>query len=262
MKKIRIAMAVLTGVAAALAVFVPQLGFKMPHPDGLDIHNALLVVGNSVIFALFCLAFCFSVIRGRLKPAAFGKHTLRLLLAMTGTAGVGELLFSFRVVRTSSSGVAVIAACIAVETAICLFIYLSGRARAARENAANSVRKSAVSSGTARHCYNTLYCAMMMLVLVCAAGLFFHGDNFPLAAMLAVALVGLISWRVTGLRLFLLAAYAGLLLQGFTVFGNCALSFSGTFVPGRAAMVLSSAVPCIFLIFSIADLYVRKDKAI
>jgi hypothetical protein len=214
---------------------------------------------NSITLLLFCLAFCMAIIRGRLKPANAIRETGIILLATVLASLAGYCIFKFGWIDPAGPKASLAMQVIFYATiAICAIVYIIMRGKAARKASSHSLRTNAKSSGTAAYSYSVLYGDMILCVALAAVAFFTIKDDIFLTEPLICAVSGIILWRVTKLRLFLITSVAGILLYIIPLL----TAYSAVVNNVAAAAVAPVAVCCAFLLITLTDLYVRRDKAV
>ena len=136
----------------------------------------------------------------------------------------------------------------------CIFVYLRGRAAAIRKTS-GSMRASAASNAVARHAGNTLYGTLALMLVMSAVLVFTLGENLMFFIPLAFGTAALILYRLTSLKVWLLAAIVLILLHAFSFLYALAMALTiGAF--GAVAMLaffdLMALVP-------MADMYLSSN---
>ena len=214
---------------------------------------------NSIALLIFCLAFCMAIIRGRLKPALAIKETGIILLFCIVASLASFCIFKFGWIDAAGPKASwAMQAIFYAVIVICIIYYCIMRENAARKASSHSLRTNAKSSGTASYSYSVLYGDLILCVALAAAAFFTIHDDLFLAEPLISAVVGIIVWRVTRLRLFLIVSMAGILLYIIPLLSAYSVVVNNV----AAAAVAPYAVCCAFLLITLTDLYVRRDKAV
>mgnify|MGYP003482365699 FL=1 len=139
-----------------------------------------------------------------------------------------------------------------------ILLYVKKGKKIAIQASSGSIRRSASSSATAKFAYNTLYGALLLLLVLSAVLLFAIGENLFTLVPLALALCGVILWRVTTLRLFLIVSVALILLHSFSFLYCLAVALT----LGAFGVVVMIAFFDLMVLIPLIDLYVRRDKAL
>jgi hypothetical protein len=136
-----------------------------------------------------------------------------------------------------------------------VLVYLSGRSKAVRM-ASGSMRASAATNAVAKHAANTLYGTLALMFLLSAVLLFALGENLMFFVPLAFATAGLILYRLTSLKVWLLIASGMILLHAFSFLYALAMALTiGAF--GAVAML---AFCDIMVLIPMADLYLLDQS--
>ena len=241
--------------------------FTVPVLGLFNFSKGMYKVVNVIVFVLFLLSLGFEGLRGRLKAAKVFKTSLVVLGAAVGVLLLGELaaylsaliagaqfkLFGvIHGIGFDNVAMIVLTALIAV---VSVLAYVSGRSRAVR-NASGSMRASAASNAVARHASTILYGTLALMFLLSAVLLFALGENLMFFVPLAFASAGLILYRLTSLRLWLLLAIGLILLHAFSFLYALAMALTiGAF--GAVAML---AFCDIMVLIPMADLYLLDQS--
>ena len=241
--------------------------FTVPVLGLFNFSKGMYKVVNVIVFVLFLLSLGFEGLRGRLKAAKVFKTSLVVLGAAVGVLLLGELaaylsaliagaqfkLFGvIHGIGFDNVAMIVLTALIAV---VSVLAYVSGRSRAVR-NASGSMRTSAASNAVARHASTILYGTLALMFLLSAVLLFALGENLMFFVPLAFASAGLILYRLTSLRLWLLLAIGLILLHAFSFLYALAMALTiGAF--GAVAML---AFCDIMVLIHMADLYLLDQS--
>lgn len=241
--------------------------FTVPVLGLFNFSKGMYKVVNVIVFVLFLLSLGFEGLRGRLKAAKVFKTSLVVLGAAVGVLLLGELaaylsaliagaqfkLFGvIHGIGFDNVAMIVLTALIAV---VSVLAYVSGRSRAVR-NASGSMRTSAASNAVARHASTILYGTLALMFLLSAVLLFALGENLMFFVPLAFASAGLILYRLTSLRLWLLLAIGLILLHAFSFLYALAMALTiGAF--GAVAML---AFCDIMVLIPMADLYLLDQS--
>lgn len=222
MKKFR--WIILLLLTVALVPIAQKLIAGVPAIEAFSLRNGLYMLFCALSLALFCVAFTFSVIRGRIIVGPVFRSALISALWVLILFGVGWLLV--RYAAGIIGMVAYIAAPVLIA-AIYLPLYFRGRRRAIRNASASAVRRSAHSTAAVKYNYRLLFSALTVLlvfgIVALCLGEKTHYLFFPVAAAsLAFLLWRLLSWR-------------GFLLLGFLAVELCALVYCVPMATGAAS---------------------------
>lgn len=234
---------------------IPETAFTVPFAGLFHFKGGQTLLYGSLLLLLFCIAFCFAIIRGRLKPM---KALLKAGVVLVCSAAAYATGLIIKAVSGPDLSVISVAAILAAILILTLTIYLLLRKKSAVNASRNSLRSSASSSSTARYTYSLLYGTMIVAVVTAAVSIFTLKECFFIAVPLFFALAGIVLWRVLRLREFLLISVAGILIYSIPFLGTCISVSAGGLLPETLATAFYNMV----LLILLTDLYVRRDKAI
>lgn len=242
------------------------VNFTIPALGLFNFSKGMFKVVNVIVFVLFLLVFALEGVRGRLKASSVFKSSAVTLGVGVGVLVLGELIAYlcslicgarfklFGVIHgITFDNIAMIASLVLMAVA-CIFVYLRGRAAAIRKTS-GSMRASAASNAVARHAGNALYGALTLMLVMSAVLVFTLGENLMFFIPLAFATAALILYRLTSLKVWLLAAIVLILLHAFSFLYALAMALTiGAF--GAVAMLaffdLMALVP-------MADMYLSSN---
>ena len=118
------------------------------------------------------------------------------------------------------------------------------------------MRSSASVAAASHYAYNMLYGTLALMFILSAALLLALGENLMFMVPLAFATAGILLYRITSMRLWLLVAVFATLLHAFSFLQ--ALSMALTI--GAFGAVLMLAFIDLMMIIPLADLYMMPDK--
>ena len=244
------------------------VNFTVPVLGLFNFSKTIYMIINIVVFLLFLLVFGLEKVRGRLKsPAKVFKVSAILLGSAVGVLLVGELIaylcaaisgakFNlFGVVQGCQFDNAAMIASMVVLLACCVLVYLAGRKKAERA-ASGSMRSSASATAVSHYAYRNLYGALALLFVLSAALLFALGENLMFFIPLTCAVVAVILYHLTNLKLWLPVAIFVILLHAFSFL--FALSMALTIGAFGAVMML--AFLDFMVLIPLADLYFISKK--
>ena len=241
--------------------------FTIPVLGLFNFSKGMYKVVNVIVFVLFLLALGFEGLRGRLKAMKVLKTSLVVLGTAVGVLLLGELVAYLSALIAGAKfklfgvihgigfdNVAMIVSTVLIAAASVL-VYLSGRSKAVRM-ASGSMRASAATNAVAKHAANTLYGTLALMFLLSAVLLFALGENLMFFVPLAFAIAGLILYRLTSLKVWLLLASGMILLHAFSFLYALAMALTiGAF--GAVAML---AFCDIMVLIPMADLYLLDQS--
>ena len=224
-------------------------------------------VVNVIVFILFLLALAFEGVRGRLNASKVFKSSLTVLGLGVGMLVLGELVAYLSAVICGAKfklfgviygvtfdNIAMIVS-VALMAAVCVLVYLRGRAAAVRKTS-GSMRASAASNAVAKYAANKVYGTLALMFVLSAVLLFTLGENLMFFIPLAFGTAALILYRLTSLKVWLLAAIALILLHALSFLYALAMALTiGAF--GAVAML---AFFDIMVLVPMADMYLSADK--
>jgi hypothetical protein len=243
------------------------VNFTIPVLGLFNFSKGMYKVVNIIVFVLFLLAFALEGVRGRLKAANVFKSSLVILGTGVGVLVLGEVIAYvcalisgarfklFGVIHGISFDNIAMSASVLLLTVICVLVYLRGRGAAVRK-VAGSMRASAAYNAAAKYAGNMLYGTLTLMFLLSAVLLFALGENLMFFIPLTFATVALILYRLTSLKVWLLAAVPLILLHAFSFLYALAMALTiGAF--GAVAML---AFFDIMVLIPMADMYLTTVK--
>ncbi len=223
------------------------VNFTVPALGLFNFSKGFYKVLNIIVFVFFLLAFGLEVLRGRIMAGKVMVKALAILGTAVGVLAAGEAVaylcalisgakFSlFGVIHGIGFDNVAMIVSMAVMAIICIWAYVSGRQKAVRKTA-GSMRASAETNAIAKHADNVLYGAMTLMFVLSAVLLFAIGENLMFFIPLTCAVVAMILYRMTSLKLWLLAAVVLILLHAFSFLYALAMALTiGAF--GAVAML-------------------------
>ena len=243
------------------------VNFTIPVLGLFNFSKGMYKVVNVIVFVLFLLAFAFEGVRGRLNASKVFKSSLTVLGLGVGMLVLGELVAYLSAVICGAKfklfgviygvtfdNIAMIVS-VVLMAAVCVLVYLRGRAAAARKTS-GSMRASAASNAVAKYAANKVYGALALMFILSAVLLFTLGENLMFFIPLAFGTAALILYRLTSLKVWLLAAIALILLHALSFLYALAMALTiGAF--GAVAML---AFFDIMVLVPMADMYLSSNK--
>ena len=241
--------------------------FTVPVLGLFNFSKGMYKVVNVIVFVLFLLSLGFEGLRGRLKAMKVFKTSLIILGAAVGVLLLGELVAYlsaliagakfklFGVIHGISFDNVAMIVSTALIAAVSVLVYLSGRSKAVRLTS-GSMRANAASNAVAKHASSALYGALALMFLLSAVLLFALGENLMFFVPLAFGAAGVILYRLTSLKVWLLLAIGMILLHAFSFLYALAMALTiGAF--GAVAML---AFCDIMVLIPMADLYLLDQS--
>ncbi len=222
---------------------------------------------NIAIFLLFLLVFALEGVRGRIKAAKVFKVSASVLGLAVAVLAIGELVAYVCAAAVGAkfkpfgimAGISFDNIAMIVTTAVIFLLTVWGYAilrKKAVMKTAGSMRASAGVAAASRYACNTLYGVLALMFLLSAVLVAVLGENLMFFVPLTFATGGLIFWRLTGWRFWLVASIALILLHAFSFLYALAMALTiGAY--GAVAMLAF----CDFMVLiPLADLYMMKTK--
>ncbi len=241
--------------------------FTIPVLGLFNFSKGMYKVVNIIVFVIFLLSLGFEGLRGRLKAMKVFKTSIVILGAAVGVLLLGELVAYLSALIAGANfklfgvihgigfdNVAMIVSTVLIA-AVSVLAYMSGRSKAVRL-ASGSMRANAASNAVAKHASATLYGALALMFLLSAVLLFALGENLMFFVPLAFGAAGVILYRLTSLKVWLLLAIGMILLHAFSFLYALAMALTiGAF--GAVAML---AFCDIMVLIPMADLYLLDQS--
>jgi len=222
---------------------------------------------NIAIFLLFLLVFALEGVRGRIKAAKVFKVSASVLGLAVAVLALGELVAYVCAAAVGAkfkpfgimAGISFDNIAMIVTTVVIFLLAVWGYAilrKKAVMKTAGSMRASAGLAAASRYACNTLYGVLALMFLLSAVLVAVLGENLMFFVPLTFATGGLIFWRLTGWRFWLVASIALILLHAFSFLYALAMALTiGAY--GAVAMLAF----CDFMVLiPLADLYMMKTK--
>lgn len=241
--------------------------FTIPVLGLFNFSKGIYKVVNIIVFVLFLLSLGFEGVRGRLKAMKVFKTSLVVLGAAVGVLLLGELIAYLSALVAGAKfklfgvihgigfdNVAMVVSVVLIAI-VSVLVYLSGRSKAVRK-VSGSMRASAATNAVAKYASDTLYGTLALMIILSAALLFALGENLMFFVPLAFATVGLVLYRLTSLKVWLLLASGMILLHALSFLYALAMALTiGAF--GAVAML---AFCDIMVLIPMADLYLLDQS--
>lgn len=219
------------------------------------------------VFALFLLAFALEGVRGRLKSGKVFGYSLKVLggsvlalvagegFAFACAAAAGAKFSLFGTVQGVPFDNKAMILFFVLMFAACVLAYWNGRNKAARA-VSGSMRASAVANAVTGNALSVLYGTLALQFILSAVLLGVIGENMMFFITFAFAVAGVILWRVTTLRVWLLAAIVLILLHAFSFLFALAMALT----IGALGAVALIALIDMMVIIPLADLYLMPVR--
>lgn len=241
--------------------------FTIPALGLLNVSKGVYRVINAVIFLLFALFFAMEGVRGRVKAARIFKSSCIILFVAIGVLAFGELVAylsalaagayfkPFGVIQGIQADNIIMIVMTVLLVAASVFIYLNSKGTVVRQKS-GSMRASAALNAATGYSLEVLYGTLALMTLLSVVLVFTLGENLMFLIPLAFATAALILWRLTSLKVWLLAAIVLILLHAFSFLFALAMALTiGAY--GAVAML---AFLDLMLLIPLADLYLMPER--
>lgn len=241
--------------------------FTIPLLGLFNLSKTGYLIINIAIFLLFLLVFALEGVRGRIKAAKVFKVSASVLGLAVAVLALGELVAYVCAAAVGAkfkpfgimAGISFDNIAMIVTTAVIFLLTVWGYAilrKKAVMKTAGSMRANAGVAAASRYACNTLYGTLALMFLLSAVLVAVLGENLMFFVPLTFATGGLIFWRLTGWRFWLVASIALILLHAFSFLYALAMALTiGAY--GAVAMLAF----CDFMVLiPLADLYIMKTK--
>ena len=244
-----------------------KVNFTIPVFGLFSFSKTGYMIVNILVFVLFLLLFALEALRGRVKAGKVAGTSLKVFggafLALVAgeafaygcAASVGAKFKLFGIVQGVQFDNKAMILFMALLFVACVLMYLAARKKASRA-VSGSMRASAVQNAVSSKALTTLYGALMLIFVLSAALLFAIGENMMFFITLAFATAGMILWRLTSLKVWLLAAIVAILLHAFSFLYALAMALT---IGALGAYALIALIDVMVLI-PMADLYLMSPK--
>ena len=244
-----------------------KVNFTIPLLGLFSFSRVGYVIFCIVIFVLFLLAFALEGVRGRIKAARVFGFSLKVLggsilallfgegFAYACAAASGAKFSLFGIVQGVPFDNKAMVLFFVLMFAACVLAYWNGRGKAARA-VSGSMRVSAVNNALTANALSVVYGTLALQFFLSAVLLGVIGENMMFFIPMAFAVVGLILWRLTSLRVWLLAAIFLILLHAFSFLFALAMALT----IGALGAVALIALIDIMVIIPLADLYLMPVR--
>lgn len=264
--KIKSAILAFAVVCSAVLVFG---GFiTVPYEFSFLGKNMYMVL-NIAFYLLFFLIFGLEGVRGRIKPT---KVLMSSVVALAGSLivlALGELygwvcslitgaeFILFGVVKGVPFENIAMAVFVVLSLVAAAFFYYGKRAKAIR-GTSSSMRASAVTNALNTNALTIMYGGMALQMVLSAVLLFGFGENTMFFLPFALAVVGIMIYRVISSKTGLLLAIAATLVYMFSYIQALAVSMT----IGALGVVAMIALLNFFVLLPLSDLYLMQEKKI
>ena len=244
-----------------------KVNFTIPLLGLFSFSKTGYMIVNVVVFVLFLLLFALEGLRGRVKAAKVAVTSLKVLgaslLALAAgeafaygcAASVGARFNLFGIVQGVPFDNKAMILFMVLLFAACVLTYIAARKKASRA-VSGSMRASAVQNAVSTKALTTLYGTLTLLFVLSAVLLVAIGENMMFFITLTFAAAALILWRLTSLKVWLLAAIVAILLHAFSFLYALAMALT----IGALGAYALIAVMNFMVLIPLADLYLMSPK--
>lgn len=244
-----------------------KVNFTIPLLGLFSFSKVGYIVLCVAVLVLFLLAFALEGLRGRIKAAkvfgfslkVLGGSVLALLIgegfAYACAAAAGAKFNLFGTVQGVPFDNKAMILFMVLMFAACVLLYMSGRTKAAR-SVSGSMRASAVTNAVTGNALSVLYGVLALQFVLSAVLLGVIGENMMFFITFAFAVSGIILWRLTSLRVWLLAAIVLILLHALSFLFALAMALT----IGALGAVALIALIDMMVIIPLADLYLMPSR--
>lgn len=244
-----------------------KVNFTIPLLGLFSFSKTGYMIVNVVVFVLFLLLFALESLRGRVKAAKVALTSLKVLgaslLALAAgeafaygcAASVGARFNLFGIVQGVPFDNKAMILFMVLLFAACVLTYIAARKKASRA-VSGSMRASAVQNAVSTKALTTLYGTLTLLFVLSAVLLVAIGENMMFFITLTFAAAALILWRLTSLKVWLLAAIVAILLHAFSFLYALAMALT----IGALGAYALIAVMNFMVLIPLADLYLMSPK--
>jgi hypothetical protein len=218
---------------------------------------------------VFVISLCLFAlgVRGRLKAAKVLKTSCLVLLSSVGMLGLGVLVSwlccmiagarfkLFGVIHGVQFDNIAMIAVIALMSLGVVLVYAKKRSNAVR-NSMNSIRSSASVTAASHYAYNALYGTLSLMFVLSAVLLLALGENLMFMVPLTFATAGILLYRLTSMRLWLLVSVFATLLHAFSFLHSLSMALT----IGAFGAVLMLAFIDLMMLIPLVDLYLMPGK--
>lgn len=244
-----------------------KVNFTIPLLGLFSFSKTGYMIVNVVVFVLFLLLFALEGLRGRVKAAKVAVTSLKVLgaslLALAAgeafaygcAASVGARFNLFGIVQGVPFDNKAMILFMVLLFAACVLTYIAARKKASRA-VSGSMRASAVHNAVSTKALTALYGTLTLLFVLSAVLLVAIGENMMFFITLTFAAAALILWRLTSLKVWLLAAIVAILLHAFSFLYALAMALT----IGALGAYALIAVMNFMVLIPLADLYLMSPK--
>ena len=226
------------------------------------------VIFNVIILILFLLVFALEGVRGRLKAAKVFKVSVSVLGLSITVLAVGELIAYLCSIAVGAKfkpfgimlGISFDNVAMLISTVVFFLLsvwgYMLLRGRAVQKTA-GSMRTNAAAAAASKFACTQLYGGLALMFILSAVLLIALGENLMFFVPLCFTTGGLILWRLTGLKVWLIASIAVILLHALSFLYALAMALT---IGAYGAIAMLAFIDFMVLI-PLADLYLMPIRS-
>ncbi len=234
---------------------IPLLGF-------FNFSKLTYLIISLVLAILFLGLFVFEILRGRLDAKRAFRHSLYVILGALAALILGEIIAylcaisvganfkAFGTVRGISFDNVAMFVMAVLMVVIAVLLYVRSRSEAHRKSH-SSMRASASFNALSKNAMNTLMGTLFVMMVLSLVLVFALGENLMFFIPLAFATVGVLLWRITNLKVWLLAAIFCTLLHTLSFYYALAMALT----IGAIGAILFLAFFDLIMLIALSDLY-------
>ena len=235
----------------------------------LNFGKTTVLIFSIVLSIVFCLLFALECIRGRMKLTKVLKKSFWMLLstvavfivgqlaawAYTASAGLEFNLYG-KVLQEQSSANIVVYGTMVLVFVVTIALYLKGRAKALRSSS-SSMRANAAVNAANHYAYTTLYGALALAFAPTVVMMFVSGYNEVFWVPFSCAVVSMVLYHMTSLRLWILVGISAILLH---ILPAIQYLYVYPLTIGSLGSLIAVAFLEIMILIPLVDLYVMPDR--
>ena len=183
--------------------------------NALGFSDGMWLLTAAILFALLCFCFVLTVRKGRMKPRTFWIESLGLAVWYAALYGLGFLFYSPHGTPLCKLAHPMLDGILIAVMIISLYIWYFIRRKAHYSDlvSATAIRRSAAGSGASKYCYALLFASMLVSSVICGLRLGCGDTIVHLAVPMALVVVILLLYALTGWRFWYL--FGALLLIAY-----------------------------------------------
>ena len=185
--------------------------------NALGFSDGIWLLTAAILFALLCFCFVLTVRNGRMKPRTFWIESLWLAVWYAALYGLGFLFYSPHGTPLCKLAHPMLDGILIAVMIISLYIwyFLRRETHFADLVSATAIRRSASSSGASKYCYALLFASMLVSSVICGLRLGCGDSIVHLAVPMALVVVIMLLYSLTGWRFWYLFGALLLIIYDF-----------------------------------------------